>query len=237
MSAANGRTALVTGASRGLGLTLARYLASRGYRLVITAREEGPLSAAAAELGEATAVTAIAGDVRVEEHRRELARAAGERLDLLINNASDLGTTPLPSLAEYDLERLRQLFEANLIAPIALVQETLPALERAGGLVVNLSSDAARGGYPGWGGYGASKAALDLAGLTLANELDGVAVVNVDPGDMRTAMQQAAFPGEDISDRVDPQETLPFWIWLFEQPRPAVNGKRFEAQAEVWEVA
>ncbi|MEX2534321.1 MAG: SDR family oxidoreductase [Trueperaceae bacterium] len=230
------KMALVTGASRGLGQALAGYLASRRYRLVVTARNRDLLAAAAAEISELTDVTAIAGDVQDADHRHALAKAVGGRLDLLINNASDLGETPLPPLVEYDLERLRQVFETNVVAPVALVKQTLPALRRAGGLVVNITSDAAKGGYPGWGGYGASKAALDLIGRTLAQELDGVTVVNVDPGDMRTEMHQAAYPGEDISDRKLPEDTLPFWAWLLEQDGAQLDGRRLEAQAEVWEL-
>jgi NAD(P)-dependent dehydrogenase (short-subunit alcohol dehydrogenase family) len=230
-------TALVTGASRGLGLTLARMLAARGYRLVVTARDSATLIAAASELSQLSEVIALAGDVRDASHRRALAAGAGESLDILVNNASDLGSTPLPPLLSYDLDRLRQVFEANVLAPLGLVQEGAAALTRARGRVINVSSDAARGGYSGWGGYGASKAALDLVSLTLANELPEVAVVAVDPGDMRTAMHQAAYPGEDISDRRPPEATLPFWTWLLEQDPEAVSGRRFEAQAEVWELA
>jgi NAD(P)-dependent dehydrogenase (short-subunit alcohol dehydrogenase family) len=230
-------TALVTGASRGLGLTLARMLAARGYRLVVTARDSATLIAAASELSQLSEVIALAGDVRDASHRRALAAGAGESLDILVNNASDLGSTPLPPLLSYDLDRLRQVFEANVLAPLGLVQESAAALTRARGRVINVSSDAARGGYSGWGGYGASKAALDLVSLTLANELPEVAVVAVDPGDMRTAMHQAAYPGEDISDRRPPEATLPFWTWLLEQDPEAVSGRRFEAQAEVWELA
>ena len=122
---------------------------------------------------------------------------------------------------------------------MGLVQATLPLLRKSGGLVINISSDAASGGYSGWGAYGASKAALDLVSLTLAGELrdDGVAVVSVDPGDMRTQMHQDAFPGEDISDRPLPEVTLPFWAWLLGQPRTLVTGRRFQAQADRWEVA
>lgn len=230
------KTALVTGASKGLGLAVARYLASRRYRLVITARGEEELSAAAGELARLTEVTAIAGNVGDPGHRQALAEACGERLDLLINNASDLGTTPLPPLIEYDLDRMRQVFETNAIAPLALVQQTATALKRARGWAVNISSDAAKGGYPGWGAYGASKAALDLLGLTLARELAEVTVVNVDPGDMRTQMHQAAYPGEDISDRKLPEDTLPFWAWLLEQDGAQLDGQRLEAQSEVWEL-
>lgn len=228
-------TALLTGASRGLGLTLARYLATRRWHLVMNARDSAPLASVASELAVLTEVTVVAGDVADGQVRERLAQAAGDRLELLVNNASDLGSTPLPALVEYELERLRRVFETNAIAPLAMVQVTLPALRRAGGRVVNISSDAARGGYPGWGGYGASKAALELISLTLAQELEGVTVMTVDPGDMRTAMHQAAFPNEDISDRILPEETLPFWAWLLEQGPERLSGRRFEAQAEIWQ--
>jgi NAD(P)-dependent dehydrogenase (short-subunit alcohol dehydrogenase family) len=236
------RVALITGGSRGLGVTLAAFLAGQDYDLVLTARDTDSLESAARSLEHyGGSVVAIAGDVADPDHRRRLVAAAEERgrLDLLINNASDLGATPLPSLAEYPLERLERVFAVNVLAPLGLVQNALPLLERTGGLVINVSSDAALGGYPGWGGYGASKAALDLISLTLGNELAprGVAVVSVDPGDMRTRMHQAAFPGEDISDRPLPEVTVPFWGWLLGRERAAINGRRFHAQAESWEVA
>lgn len=230
-----GPTALVTGASRGLGLTLARFLALRGHRVVMTGRERDALLAAAAPLAEHAEVIPIAGDVTDPRHRRELASATAGGLDLLVNNASDLGATPLPPLADYPLDRLRAVLETNLVAPVALVQALLPALRRRRGLVVDISSDAARGGYPGWGAYGASKAALDLVSATLASELADVAVVAVDPGDLRTRMHQEAFPGEDISDRPLPEVTLPFWAWLLGRPHEEIDGRRFEAQADTWE--
>jgi NAD(P)-dependent dehydrogenase (short-subunit alcohol dehydrogenase family) len=236
------RTALITGGSQGLGRTVADFLAAQGYGLVITARGEEELAAAARELRRhGGPVIALAGDVADPAHRQRLARAARElgRLDVLLNNASTLGATPLPPLAEYPVDELEAAFRVNVVAPIALLREVLPLLEESGGLVVNVSSDAARGGYPGWGGYGLTKAALDLASLTLANELSGrggVSVVAVDPGDLRTRMHQEAFPGEDISDRPLPEVTLPFWAWLFGQPRAAVTGRRYQAQADRWEV-
>ena len=149
-----------------------------------------------------------------------------------------MGPSPLPALASYGLEDLELVITTNVIAPLGLVQEALPILKQSGGLVVNVTSDAAVGGYPGWGGYGASKAALDLVSLTLANELrdDGVGVVSVDPGDMRTQMNQDAFPGEDISDRPLPDGTIPFWAWLLGQEPSTVSGRRYQAQAETWEV-
>ena len=235
------RAALITGGSQGLGRTVADFLAAQGYGLLITARGEEALETAARELRRhGGQVIALAGDVADPAHRRGLADAARGlgRLDILLNNASTLGATPLPPLAEYPLDELEKAFRVNVAAPIALVREVLPLLEESGGLVVNVSSDAARGGYPGWGGYGLTKAALDLASLTLAIELSerGIGVVAVDPGDLRTRMHQDAFPGEDISDRPLPEVTLPFWAWLFGQPRAAVTGRRYQAQADRWEV-
>jgi NAD(P)-dependent dehydrogenase (short-subunit alcohol dehydrogenase family) len=231
--------ALITGASRGLGKTLAQFLAAHGTELILTARGTEELAATAQELAQfGGAVVALPGDVADAVHRRALAEAAAERggLDILVNNASILGPSPLPILAHYPLEALEQVLEVNFLAPIGMVQVALPLLQRRKGLIVNISSDAATGGYAGWGGYGASKAALDLAGLTLAGELAplGVAVVSVDPGDMRTRMQQEAFRDEDISDRPEPEVTLPFWAWLLGQDHGAVNGRRFKAQADVW---
>lgn len=230
------RTALITGGSRGLGFTIADFLAAQGYDLVITARGDEELQSAARKLrrhgGE---VTALAGSVTDPEHRRGLIRELG-RLDILLNNASTLGVSPLPSLTEYPQAELEEAFRVNVLAPISLVRETLPLLEKSGGLIVNISSDAALGGYPGWGGYGLTKAALDLASLTMAKELS-VGIVSVDPGDLRTRMHQEAFPGEDISDRPLPDVTLPFWAWLFGQPPAAVTGQRYKAQAATWEVA
>lgn len=232
------KVALITGASRGLGAELAAFLAGQGYDLVITARGADDLNAVRTRLaGFGGAVTALAGDVTDPAHREVLIDAA-ERLgglDILINNASDLGVTPLPHMADYPLNALRHLYEVNLIAPLALAQIALPLLSIRNGLIVNLSSDAAKGGYPGWGGYGSTKAALDLVTLTLANEADGFAAVSVDPGDLRTAMHQAAFPGEDISDRPLPEVTRPFWAWLFGQDRAAINGGRYQAQSENWQ--
>jgi NAD(P)-dependent dehydrogenase (short-subunit alcohol dehydrogenase family) len=236
-----GRVALITGASKGLGYTLASFLAAQGHDLVTTARRAGELAAAADSLGAlGLKVIALPGDVADAAHRRALVEAARGigRLDLLVNNASALGPAPMPTLVEYPLDALRRVFEVNLIAPLALVQEALPLLRSSRGLVVNISSDAARGGYETWGGYGAAKAALDLVSLTLANELeeDGIGVVSVDPGDMRTEMAEIAFEG-DVEDRPPPEATLPFWAWLLGQDPLAVSGQRFEAQSEHWEVA
>ncbi len=234
--------ALVTGASRGLGRTLAGFLAGQGYAIIATARGEADLSSVAREIqARGGTCEAIAGDVSDEAHRARLLEAARRLggLHLLINNASDLGPTPLPSLSALPPDALRKVMEVNLVAPLSLLQETLPLLEASGGTVVNISSDAAVGGYPGWGAYGASKAALDLLSKTLAEELRGrrVAVVSVDPGDMRTKMHQDAYPGQDISDRPLPDVTLPFFAWLFAQDAMRATGRRFQAQSSVWEVA
>ncbi len=237
----NNPIALITGASRGLGLSLAGFLAARGYDLVITARGAKALAAAQDQLEHSGGrVLAVSGDVNDPNHQLQLAgivRSLGG-LDLLVNNASSLGCLPLPHLATYPIHGLREIYETNVIAPVTLVQILRPYLAASKGLVINISSDAAVGGYEGWGAYGASKAALDLISLTLANELlnEGISVVSVDPGDMRTGMQQAAFPGEDISDRPSPEVTLPFWAWLLGQEPVTISGRRFQAQAELWQV-
>jgi NAD(P)-dependent dehydrogenase (short-subunit alcohol dehydrogenase family) len=213
---------------------------AQGYDLVITARDAAQLNTAARAFSASDVIVkAVSGDVGSANHRQQVIEAVSDlgRLDLLVNNASTLGPLPMPTLADYPLADLADVFQINTIAPVALVQAALPLLRASRGLVVNITSDAAVGGYEGWGGYGASKAALDLMTLTLANELrdDGVGMVSVDPGDMRTAMQQAAFPGDDISDRPLPDVTLPFWAWLLGQDVLAVSGQRFQAQAELWE--
>lgn len=235
------RVALITGASRGLGAEITAFLATQDYDLVLTARGADDLEAIAGVVRDRGGrAMALPGDVADGDHRRRLvatARGLGG-LDLLFNNASDLGPSPLPPLAAFPLEALPKLFAVNVVAPLGLVQLALPMLAERSGLVVNISSDAATGGYPGWGAYGASKAALDLVSATLANELKprGVGVVAVDPGDMRTAMHQSAYPGEDISDRPLPEVTLPFWAWLLGQAREQVSGRRYRAQDEKWEV-
>jgi NAD(P)-dependent dehydrogenase (short-subunit alcohol dehydrogenase family) len=210
--------ALITGASRGLGLALARELAGRGWQLVIDARGAAALERAARQLGP-SAVTALPGDVADPEHRRALADAIDRigPLDLLVNNASVLGPSPLPGLGGYPLAELERVYRVNTLAPLALVQATLPALTSASGTIVNITSDAAVEAYNGWGGYGSSKAALDQLSAVLGAEHPSLRVYAFDPGDMRTAMQQEAFPGEDISDRAEPATIVPALLRLVEQ--------------------
>ena len=201
-------TALITGASRGLGLALARELARRSWRLVIDARGAGALEEARAELAVHTEVVAIPGDVADAAHRRALTDAAGPRIDLLVNNASVLGPSPQPRLADYPLDVLERVYSVNVHAPLALFQAALPALA-PGACVLNLTSDAAVEAYEGWGGYGSSKAALEQLTRVLAAEHPELRIVAVDPGDMNTQMHQEAFPGEDISDRPPPEDSVP----------------------------
>jgi NAD(P)-dependent dehydrogenase (short-subunit alcohol dehydrogenase family) len=209
-------TAIVTGASRGLGLALARELAERGWRLVIDARD---LPAVPVDLARAE-VVAVAGDVSATAHRRALVTAAGERIDLLVNNASALGPSPLPALADYPLAALERVYRVNVLAPLALTQLALPLMP-PGSRILNISSDAAVEPYEGWGGYGSSKAALDQVSRVLAAEHPTLRVYSVDPGDMRTRMHQDAFPGEDISDRPLPEESVPGLLELIEGDLPS----------------
>jgi NAD(P)-dependent dehydrogenase (short-subunit alcohol dehydrogenase family) len=215
-------TALVTGASRGLGLALARVLAARGWRLVVDARQAAPLEAARAELARSADVVALAGDVADPDHRRALVAAAEGRLDVLVNNASVLGPSPQPELADYPLDELERVLRVDALAPLALVQLALPLLEASDrGAIVNVTSDAAVEGYPGWGGYGSAKAALEQLTRVLAAERPGLRVYAVDPGDMRTRMQQEAFPGEDVSDRPPPEDSVPGLLALVEGDLPS----------------
>jgi NAD(P)-dependent dehydrogenase (short-subunit alcohol dehydrogenase family) len=210
-------TAVVTGASRGLGLALTRALAARGWRVVVDARGAGVLRDEAATLD---GVVAVAGDVADPVHREALVEAAGERIDALVNNASQLGPSPQPALAGYPLHELRRVYEVNVVAPLALVQLALPRLA-AGAALLNVTSDAAVEPYAGWGGYGSSKAALEQLGAILAAEHPELRVYTVDPGDMRTRMHQEAFPGEDISDRPPPEASVPGLVALIEGSLPS----------------
>ncbi len=212
--------AIITGASRGLGLALARALAQRGWALVLDARGAADLERVTRELGALTEVAAIAGDVAEAEHRRALVRAAGETIDVLVNNASILGPSPQPTLADYRLEDLEHVYRVNVLAPLALVQLALPRIPDSG-RIVNVTSDAAVEPYEGWGGYGSSKAALDQLSAILGAEQPSIRVYAVDPGDMRTRMHQEAFPGEDISDRPPPEQSVPGLLALIEGDLPS----------------
>jgi len=234
-------TAIVTGASRGLGFALADALADRGWRLVIDARDGVALEQAAARLRERAEVVALAGDVADGAHREALVAAASEageahagaeraargRLDLLVNNASTLGPSPLPPLSAYPLDELEQVYRVNALAPLALMQLALPRLAE-GARIVNVTSDAAVEPYEGWGGYGSSKAALEQLSAVFAAENPALRVYAVDPGDMNTRMHQDAFPGEDISDRPPPSESVPGLLALIEGELPS---GRYSARA------
>jgi NAD(P)-dependent dehydrogenase (short-subunit alcohol dehydrogenase family) len=219
--------ALITGGSAGLGLALASALAERGWRLIIDARREPELRTAAAALGPDT--IALTGDVLDPAHRQEIADLAASfgSLDLLVNNASELGPSPLPALAGYPLDDLEILYRVNVLAPLSLIQLTLPLVVAASGTIVNITSDAAVEAYPGWGGYGSSKAALDQLTAVLGAELGPahphLRVYGFDPGDLRTAMHQRAFPGEDISDRPEPVTVVPTVLQLIDERPP--NGR------------
>jgi NAD(P)-dependent dehydrogenase (short-subunit alcohol dehydrogenase family) len=210
-------TAIVTGASRGLGLALSRALAKRGWRLVVDARGREALDSARAELAPAVA---LAGDIADHGHRVELVAAAGGEIDVLVNNASVLGPSPLPALADLPLGALEEVFRANVFGPLGLIQLALPRM-REGGRIVNVTSDAAVEPYEGWGGYGSSKAALEQLTRSLAAERPDLRVYSVDPGDMRTRMHQEAFPGEDISDRPPPEASVPGLLALIEGELPS----------------
>jgi NAD(P)-dependent dehydrogenase (short-subunit alcohol dehydrogenase family) len=212
--------AIITGSSRGLGLALARALAERQWALVIDARGGTELERAARELGMLTEVVALAGDVADDWHRGALVDAAGEHVDLLVNNASMLGPSPQPPLGRYPLDVLERVYQVNTVAPIALAQLVLPRMPDAGA-ILNISSDAAVEPYAGWGGYGSSKAALDHASAILAEEHPTLRIYSVDPGDMRTQMHQDAFPGEDISDRPPPEDSVPGLLALIEGDLPS----------------
>ena len=216
------RVAIITGASQGLGLALARQLATRGFVLAVDARRADRLADAEAQLAAVTRVTAVAGDVTDAEHRRRLVAAATELgpIEVLVNNASTLGESPLRRLDDVEPDTLRRAFETNVVAPLALYQLVVPHFAD-GAVVVNITSDAAVEGYPTWGAYGASKAALELAGRVLAAERPDVRVLTVDPGDMRTEMHQDAFPGEDISDRPPPETSVPGIVALIEGDQPS----------------
>jgi NAD(P)-dependent dehydrogenase (short-subunit alcohol dehydrogenase family) len=216
--------AIITGASEGFGRALAAALAHEGWDLVIDARRPGPLASTATGLRQhGHQVVALPGDVRDAAHRAELVGAAGNlgRLDLLVNNASTLGPSPLPRLADYPLDELAAVYDVNVVAPLALLQLALPLLRASQGTIVNITSDAAVEGYETWGGYGSSKAALEQVTNVLGAEEPELRVYRFDPGDMRTTMHQDAFPGEDISDRPEPSGVVPALLRLLHDAPPS----------------
>lgn len=216
------KIALITGASRGLGLALARQLAENGWGLIIDARRKKALEEVRLELSAKTKVIAIPGDITAESHRRKLTKAASELggLEALINNASFLGPSPQPNLLDYPLDVLEQVYDTNIIAPLGLIQALRSTL-KPDACVINVTSDAGVEAYGGWGGYGSSKAALEHLSHILAEENPTWRVYWVDPGDMRTQMQQEAFPDEDISDRPLPEESVPGLLALIEGQLPS----------------
>jgi NAD(P)-dependent dehydrogenase (short-subunit alcohol dehydrogenase family) len=230
--------AIVTGASRGLGQALAEGLARQGWSLVIDGRDPAALEDASAHLAPllspGRALRALAGDITDPEHRRALVGAAAELggLDLLVNNAGTLGPSPLPALGDYPLDGLRVALEVNVVAPLAVTQAALPLLVAAPHpRLLNITSDAAAAAYEGWGGYGAGKAALEHIGAVLAVENPGLTVWSVDPGYLRTAMHQAAYPGEDITDRPEPASVVPAFLALIESDRPSGRYRASELDA------
>ncbi len=230
--------AIVTGASRGLGEALATGLAGAGWSLVIDGRDQATLQEAAdrirAQAAPGARLVALTGDVTDADHRHELTGAAFELggLDLVVNNAGTLGASPLPSLADYPLGDLRVAFEVNVVAPLGLLQDALPLLlDAPHPRVLNVTSDAAVEAYEGWGGYGAGKAALEHLGAVLAAEFPALTVWSVDPGDLRTVMHQAAFPGEDISDRPEPATVVPAFLELISSGRPSGRYRAAELAA------
>jgi NAD(P)-dependent dehydrogenase (short-subunit alcohol dehydrogenase family) len=218
---------IVTGASRGLGLALTRALVERGWRVVVDGRDADALAAA---WPDAPKDVLIPGDVADAEHRQALVDAAGEPIDLVVNSASLLGPSPLPPLQSYPLDELRRVYDTNVLAPLALLQLALPRLSN-GARLVNVTSDAAFEAYETWGGYGSSKAALAQITAVLAVEHPELRVYAVDPGDMRTQMQQDAFPGEDISDRPPPEESVPGLLALIEGDLPSGSYRARELVA------
>jgi NAD(P)-dependent dehydrogenase (short-subunit alcohol dehydrogenase family) len=218
--------AIVTGASRGFGKAVTAALLDRGWTVVADARRAGELKTTAEEL-KSDRLIALPGDVTDASHRAALLAAATKAgpLGLLVNNASRLGPSPQPALADYPPDELWVVYQTNVFAPLALIQLALPALGANAGVIVNLSSDAAVEPYAGWGGYGPSKAALDHLSAVLSAEVPAVAVYAFDPGDMRTEMHQAAFPGEDISDRAEPESVVPALLRLLDT-RPAAGRYR-----------
>lgn len=208
--------AVVTGGTAGLGLALVDALVARAWHVVTDGRRPDLVEDLRRRHG--NRVTAIEGDIAFRNHRDEIVAAVQDRgrLDLLVNNASTIGSSPMPRLADLPVDELDRVLQVNLVAPFDLVRALLPELRAARGVVVNVSSDAAVEAYQGWGAYSTSKAALDHLSRLLAAEEPDLRVLAVDPGDMRTELHQLAFPGEDISDRPVAAESVPALLYLID---------------------
>lgn len=230
MMVLSSRVAVVTGASRGLGLAITRALVADGWSVIVDGRAGEELMAAVSGLPGPGEAVAIPGDVTDPDHRRSLVQAATGLgpVRLIVNNASYLGPSPQPVLADYPLDTLRRVYEVNVVAPLALIQAFIPLMVEAGGVILNITSDAGVEGYPGWGGYGSSKAALEQVSRVLAAEQPQLCVYWVDPGDMNTRMQQEAFPGEDVSDRPAPEQSVP---GLLELAKGVLPSGRYQARS------
>lgn len=224
-------TALVTGGTRGLGKAIATELAGQNWRVIIDGRSLAALDAAVSQLG--GDVVGIDGDITSPAHRDRLVAAIGDSLDLLVNNASELGPSPLQTLAQISPDDVARIFDVNVLAPLALTQALIQPVISRSGVIVNISSDAAVEAYSGWGAYGASKAALDHLSAVLAEENPDLSIYAFDPGDMRTDMHQAAFPGEDISDRPLPETVVPALVRLIDRRPPSGRLRAADLLAEV----
>ncbi|HVG31877.1 MAG TPA: SDR family oxidoreductase [Pyrinomonadaceae bacterium] len=244
MNRLQGKNILITGASQGLGRQLAiSFARERAAALSLVARSADKLKEVETrvrELAPETRVLTIQADIqRQEEIERVIATTLSEfsgRLDVLVNNASAIGPTPLPFLLDYPLEDFRSVLDTNLIAPFLLIKKALPAMVEQGGSIINVTSDAGQTGYPGWGAYGISKFGLEGMSQTWAAELEesDVRINVVDPGEMNTAMHRAAEPEEDPAQWANPEEVTEVFVYLASDESRHENGQRFQAQEENW---
>jgi NAD(P)-dependent dehydrogenase (short-subunit alcohol dehydrogenase family) len=244
MNRLRGKHVLITGASQGLGRQLALDFAREGAAAVaVVARRRGALEELRDEIQEATPETRVlvveADLSRAEDIERMVAETLhdfGGRLDVLVNNASTIGPTPLPFLLDYPPDDFRSVLETNLVAPFLIIRKALPAMIERGGSIINVTSDAGINGYPGWGAYGISKFGIEGMSQTWAAELEGSGVrVNwVDPGEMNTEMHRLAEPDEDPSQWANPADVTEVFIYLASDDAKEITGRRFQAQEENW---